>query len=127
MHSYRLHWANHPDESCNTLHPVVSDALASNGLPTAVVDVRLQLSTDVAGHPVTEPCGAHHGIVSPLIQEELSPVTQSYVYLAVLVDVGRVAETATVPVQVENSALPNVDKDAYVAVAPASNWLVRIF
>lgn len=101
---------------------VMCDALASNRLPTAVVDVRLQLSADVAGHPVTKPCGAHHGVVSPLVQEQLTPVAQPYVHFAVLVDVRRIAETAAVPMQVENSALSDIDKDADVAVTPALIW-----
>ncbi len=89
----------------------------SDRLPTAVVDVGLELPADEARDAVAKPEIAQHGVVALLVEEKLTAVTQAEVHLAVLVDVGRLAEGARQAVDVEDAAFADVDKQANVALA----------
>lgn len=67
---------------------------------------------------MAEPEAAEHRVVAPLVEEELAPVPQADVHLAVPVDVRRAAEAARLAVQVEDGALADVDEEPDVALAP---------
>lgn len=78
---------------------------------------------------MAEPHAAHHGVVPLLVEEQLAAVAQADVDLAVLVDVGRVAEAARHAVQVEDGALADVDEETDIALAPERRetiWLAYV-
>ena len=89
----------------------------SNSLPSPIIDIRLQLARNKARHAVTKPQAAQHGVVAFLVEEQLAAVAQAHVDLAVLVDVGRVAEGARAAREVEDAALADVDEEADVFLA----------
>lgn len=59
----------------------------SKRIPTAVVDLLLQLSADQAWHPMVQDCVANHGVVPLLIEEKLSSVAELKVRFTILVNV----------------------------------------
>lgn len=66
---------------------------------------------------MTEPHGADHGVVAALVEEKLAAVAEADVHLAILVYIGRVAETTALTMEVEDGALADVDKYSHVALA----------
>lgn len=105
MHAYYL---------LHFLHPSCPDL---QRLPPPIIDVRLQLTGDEAGHAVAQPQVAEEGVVALLVQEQLAAVAQAHVHLAVLVDVGRVGEAAALAVQHEHHAAADVEEEAYCLLA----------
>ena len=91
--------------------------LVSEGLPAAVADVCLELAADEAGDAVAEPEGAEHGVVAALVQVQLAAVAEAHVDLTVAVYVGRVAEGAGGPVQVQDAAAADVNVQPDVTLA----------
>ena len=91
---------------------------ASDRLPPAIVDIRLELTGDEARDAVAEPQVPEHGVVALLVQEQLPPVAEAEVDLAVPVDVGRVAVRTRVAVQVKDAALADVDEETKALLAP---------
>ncbi len=63
---------------------------------------------------MTQPHGPEQGIISLLIQEQLSIVSQTRVDFAVFVDVGSYHPRAGFVVQVEDAAFADVDEEADV-------------
>ena len=86
-------------------------------LPTTVVDIGLQLAGNKAGDPVTEPQVPQERVVPLLVEEQLATVAEAHVHLAVLVDIRGVGEGAALPVQHEDDAPPNIQKETYRPLA----------
>ena len=61
-------------------------------LPPAIVDVPLQFTANKALDTMAEPQVAQHGVIPLLVEVEQPSMTEAQIHLAVLVDVGCVAE-----------------------------------
>lgn len=61
-------------------------------LPATIIDVPLKLTANEALNTMAEPQIAQHGIIPFLMEIKQPSVTETEIHLAVLVDVGRVAE-----------------------------------
>jgi len=89
----------------------------SDRLPTAIVDIRLQLPTNHTRYSMLEPDGAQESIVALLMQEQLPPMPETRIHFTILVDVGRDHPRARQVVQVEDGAFADVDEEANITLA----------
>lgn len=87
-------------------------------IPSAIVDLRLQLPADQARHPVIEHRVADHRVISLLVEEELSPMTQLRIRLSILVDVWRWCEGPRQTEEVHYRTLAHVEENSNVSLTP---------
>ncbi len=98
----------------------------SDRLPTAVINIGLELPADEARNAVAEPEVTQYGVVAFLAEEQLPVVAQIGVDLAVLVDERSVVERARYPVEVEDGALADVDEETNVSLASVQGEKTRV-
>lgn len=65
-----------------------------------------------------QPCVPQQCIITLLMEVKLPSMSQTWINLAKLVNVGCHHPAARVVMQIENRALPNIDKEANVNLAP---------
>ena len=86
-------------------------------LPPAVIDIRLQLPCNHGRDSQAQPHIAEQGIVSLLVQAQLSAMPQSRVRFAVFVEIRGQVPAAVLIVQVEDAAFADVEEEACVNAA----------
>lgn len=63
--------------------------MQSDGLPSSVINISLQLATDRGRNPVRQPHIAKQPVVSFLVQDQLAIAPKTGVHLSVSVQIGR--------------------------------------
>ena len=87
-------------------------------LPASVIDVHLQLPTDDAGHTMIQPYCSQQCIISFLIEEQLSTMSQSRVDFAVSINVWCYHPGARKVVIVIHATLSYKDEKSNITLAP---------
>ena len=72
-----------------------------------------------------QPYIPQQGIVTPLVEEQLSAMLQAGVHFTVLVEVGRVMPTAVLVVQEQDVAFSDIDEKTDVAAAAMNHEGMR--
>jgi hypothetical protein len=76
---------------------------------------------------VAQPHVSQEYVVPLLVQEQLTPVPETHVHLAIPVNVGRVREGSRSTAQHENATATDADEEPKVVLTPENGMLVRTF
>ena len=92
--------------------------LASHGLPTPVVDIRLQFSCNHGRDTLLQPDIPIQSIISFVVEKELPATPQSGIGFPISVEIRREIEAAIPVVKVKYAALPNIEEEPCIDATP---------
>lgn len=95
--------------------------VASHGLPTAIIDVRLQFSGNHGWDTLLQPDISVQSVVSLLVEEELPATSKSRIGLPIPIEVRRRIETTVSVVEVKYAALADIEEEPCIDATPVSS------
>lgn len=115
-----LPWHRQASEAPRADQPAKIKTLlvASHGLPTPVVDVRLQFPCNHSRNSLLQPDIPIQCIVSLLVEEELPTTPQPSIWLAISVKVRRRIEATVSVVKVKHATFSDIEEEPGVDAAP---------
>lgn len=92
-----------------------------NSLPAPIINIHFQLPTNNTRHAMTQPNRSEQCIISLLIQEELSTMSQSRIYLSIFINIRSYHPGTTCAVEVKDAAFTYIEEEGNILLASSGS------